>query len=188
MSAFLLSIFAVALAEIGDKTQLLALMLAVRFRRPRPIIAGMLCATLANHALASALGAWAGYSLAGGVLRWAVGLSFLAMAGWMLIPDKVNAGESAATRLGPFLATLVSFFLAEMGDKTQLATMALAADTGLPIAVALGSTLGLMAANLPVVLAGNAVLGVVPLRVARVAAAALFGLIGIATLLGGVGG
>jgi len=183
VEAFLLSALAVAVAEIGDKTQLLALLLAARYRRPLPIIAGMLLATLANHALAGALGNWLGGSLDARLLRWGLGLGFLAMAVWMLRPDRVDADDSANRRFGPFLVTLIAFFLAEIGDKTQIATIALAARFESPLAVVLGTTTGMMAVNVPVVLLGGAALKLVPMRTARLVAAVLFAAIGIATLI-----
>ena len=183
MQAFWISGLAVAVAEIGDKTQLLALLLAARFGRPWPIIAGMAVATLANHAAAGALGLWLAQAIDGPLLRWGLGLSFLAMGGWMLWPDSLPAEAGGASRFGPFLVTLVTFFLAEIGDKTQLATVALAARFDQPAAVVLGSTAGLLAADLPAVLIGQQALRRLPLRATRRCAAALFGLLGIATFL-----
>jgi Ca2+/H+ antiporter, TMEM165/GDT1 family len=183
VSAFLVSTFAVAIAEIGDKTQLLALVLAARFRRPAPIAAGILLATLANHALAGLLGAWLGTSFDGAWLHIVLGLAFLAMAGWMLLPDKPPEAEARPSRFGPFLVTLVLFFLVEIGDKTQIATVALGARYDSVTAVVLGTTAGMLLANLPVVLLGPTVIRLVPLRLARFGAAALFAALGIATLL-----
>jgi Ca2+/H+ antiporter, TMEM165/GDT1 family len=181
--AFLVSTLAVAVAEIGDKTQLLALVLAARFRQPAPIAAGILLATVANHALAGLLGAWLGASVDGSVLRIVLGLSFLVMAGWMLLPDKPPEAEARPSRFGPFLVTLVLFFLVEIGDKTQIATVVLGARYDSVTAVVLGTTAGMLLANLPVVLAGPAVMRLVPLRLARFGAAALFGVLGIAAFL-----
>lgn len=185
MESLLLSTGVVALAEIGDKTQLLAFLLAARFKRPAPIIAGILAATVVNHALAGALGAWITATLSPLVLRWALGLGFLAMAVWTLIPDKLERDEvKVAQRLGVFGATLVSFFLAEMGDKTQVATVALAAHYAAPVMVVIGTTLGMLVADVPAVFAGQQLATRVPMRLVHGVAAALFALLGIATLLG----
>src|SRR5690606_36463210 len=143
LEALLISTGIVALAEMGDKTQLLALVLAARYRKPLPIIAGILIATLVNHALAGALGAWLASFLAPGVLRWVLALSFIAMAGWMLIPDTLDEDSTAITSHGAFIATVIAFFLAEMGDKTQIATVALAAKYANFPAVVAGTTLGM---------------------------------------------
>ena len=175
----------VALAEMGDKTQLLAFLLAARFRRPWPIIAGILVATLANHSLAGALGTWITTVLSPAVLRWVLGVSFLAMAAWTLLPDDLDAAHSSGgQRLGVFGATLVTFFLAEMGDKTQLATVALAAHYALPATVILGTTLGMLIADVPAVFVGDRLADRLPLRWLRGIAAAVFALLGLATLLG----
>ncbi|CCG42320.1 TMEM165/GDT1 family protein [Magnetospirillum molischianum] len=183
MDALFVSAAIVAIAEIGDKTQLLALVLAARFRRPIPIILGILFATLANHGLA----AWAGTAVAawlgGEVMRWALGLSFLAMAGWILVPDKIDDDTPGiGERFGPFLATLVAFFLVEIGDKTQIATVALAARFDDLILVTLGTTLGMMAANVPAVLLGEAAATRLPLRLVHIVAAILFAIMGILAL------
>lgn len=185
MEAFLISTGVVALAEIGDKTQLLAFILAARFRRPWPIIAGILAATIVNHALAGAVGAWL-MALAGPVvMRWVLGVSFLAMAAWTLVPDHVDEGEVAPrSGRGVFLTTIVAFFLAEMGDKTQIATVALAAKYAMPVAVVAGTTLGMMIANVPAVFLGDRLLRRMPVRLVHGVAAALFAALGIATLLG----
>jgi len=188
MDALLFSTLAVAIAEIGDKTQLLALMMAARFGRPAPIIAGILLATLANHAMAVAMGAWLGQMVDATVLRWILGGSFLAMAVWILVPDKLDDADARPSRFGPFLVTLVAFFLAEMGDKTQIATVALGARYDAPVLVVLGTTLGMMLVNVPAVLLGQAALKIVPLRWARLGAALLFGALGMATLLAPVTG
>lgn len=189
MDSFLVSTGLVAAAEIGDKTQLLALLLAARFRRPLPIIAGILIATLANHALAGLAGYWAGGLVEGPWLRWGVGLSFLAMAAWALVPDRLEAGDTPPGMLatGAFLATLTCFFLAEMGDKTQVATILLAARLDGLAWIVLGTTLGMMLANVPVVLCGHAVAARVPARAVRVAAAVLFAVLGAAVLAGWLG-
>lgn len=182
MEAFLVSTGIVALAEMGDKTQLLALLLAARFRRPWPIILGILVATLLNHAFAGAVGAWLTHWLGGDILRWILGLSFLAMAVWTLIPDKMEDVEARAAPMGVFGTTLVAFFLAEMGDKTQFATIALAAKFSAFEVVVLGTTLGMMIANVPAVLLGERVTRVVSLKLIHAIAAALFALLGVATL------
>jgi putative Ca2+/H+ antiporter (TMEM165/GDT1 family) len=185
MEAFLISTGLVALAEMGDKTQLLSLVLAARYRRPWPIVWGILVATLANHALAGAAGtavtAWLGPQM----LRWIVGGSFLAMAVWMLIPDKIDAGEieKRQTRLGVFGTTLVAFFIAEMGDKTQIATVMLAAQYGVWLAVVLGTTLGMMIANVPVVWFGERITRRVPLKLVHVVSAAIFAGLGLWALV-----
>ena len=184
MDAFLLSTGIVALAEIGDKTQLLAFLLAARFRRPLPIVAGILVATIANHAFAAAVGAWVGAALGPGVLRWVLGLSFLAMAAWIMVPDKLDEGEAKLARYGVFLTTLIAFFLAEMGDKTQVATVALAARFDAMAAVVAGTTLGMMLANVPAVYFGERIANKVPLKLVHGIAAALFAVLGVATLLG----
>ena len=186
MEAFLVSTGAVAIAEIGDKTQLLAFVLAARFRKPVPIIAGILFATLFNHSLAGALGTWLMTVIGPTPLRWILGLSFLAMAAWTLIPDKVDddATASVAGRLGVFGTTFVAFFLAEMGDKTQLATIALAAKYAAPVAVIGGTTLGMMIANVPAVYLGDRLLTRVPMRLVHTGAAILFAGLGLATLFG----
>ena len=147
MEALLLSTGIVALAEIGDKTQLLSFILAAKFRRPWPICAGILVATLVNHALAGALGAWLTTVLGPTALRWGLGLSFLAMAAWMLVPDRFEEEDARLARFGVFGTTLVAFFLAEMGDKTQVATVALAAQYQVFLPVVIGTTVGMMIAR-----------------------------------------
>ncbi|MBX3603470.1 MAG: TMEM165/GDT1 family protein [Rubrivivax sp.] len=185
MEALLVSTGVVALAEFGDKTQLLSFVLAARFRRPGPIIAGILVATLVNHGLAGALGTWITSVLSPGALRWGLGLSFLAMAAWMLVPDKLDEAEAGGSaRLGVFGTTLLVFFLAEMGDKTQIATVALAAHYVAPMAVVIGTTLGMMVANVPAVLVGDRLAARVPMRLLHAVAAVVFALLGVATLLG----
>jgi Ca2+/H+ antiporter, TMEM165/GDT1 family len=182
MNAFLVSAAVVALAEFGDKTQLLSLLLAARFRQPLPIMCGILLATLANHAAAGAAGVLFGHMIGGAWLRWMLGLSFLAVAVWALIPDRLDERE-AVRRSGAFLTTLVAFFLAEIGDKTQIATIGLAARFDQLWAVVLGTTLGMMLANIPAVLLGDRMAGRLPVRAIRAAAAAVFAALGIATLL-----
>ncbi len=185
MEAFLVSTGIVALAEIGDKTQLLSLVLAARFRKPWPIVAGIFVATLANHALAGAAGAWVTTLLGPQTLRWLLGASFIAMAVWMLIPDKLgDAGAARAPRFGVFATTLVAFFLAEMGDKTQVATVMLAARYPAYLAVVAGTTLGMMLANAPVVWLGERVMRVLPLRAVHISCALVFLLLGTAALAG----
>jgi putative Ca2+/H+ antiporter (TMEM165/GDT1 family) len=180
--AFLVSTGLVALAEIGDRTQLLALILAARFQRPWPIIAGILVATLANHAAAGIAGVLLGGLLAGAWLRWVVGLSFLAMAVWALFPDRQDAEDGVRARGGVFLTTAIVFFLVEIGDKTQIATIGLAARFDAIVAVVIGTTLGMMLANVPVVILGDRLAGRLPLRAIRYAAACVFAALGIATL------
>ncbi len=184
MDAFLVSTAIVALAEIGDKTQLLAFILAARFRRPWPIVLGILVATLANHAFAAAVGTWLTTLMGPQTLRWVLGLSFIAMAVWTLIPDKLDEDEARLPRLGVFGATLVAFFLAEMGDKTQSATVALAAQYQALVAVVAGTTLGMMIANVPAVLLGDRIATRMPVKLVHGIAAAIFLGLGIATLAG----
>jgi putative Ca2+/H+ antiporter (TMEM165/GDT1 family) len=175
----------VALAEIGDKTQLLAFILAARFKKPLPIIAGILLATLVNHGLAGALGAWITSSVNPEILRWVLGVSFLGMALWTMIPDKIDEDETrVATRFGVFGATLITFFLAEMGDKTQLATVALAAHYAAPSTVVIGTTLGMLIADVPAVFIGDKLASRIPMRLVHSVASAIFALLGLATLLG----
>jgi Ca2+/H+ antiporter, TMEM165/GDT1 family len=184
MEAFLISSGIVALAEIGDKTQLLSFFLAARFKRPWPICLGILVATLANHACAGALGQWLTTLMGPQVLRWVLGLSFLAMAGWMLIPDKLDAADAEAPRFGVFGTTLVAFFLAEMGDKTQIATVALAARFDAFLPVVTGTTVGMMLANVPAVLVGDRLAARLPVRLVHGVAAGVFAVLGVAALLG----
>ncbi len=185
MEAFLISTGIVALAEMGDKTQLLSLVLAARFRKPWPIVLGILVATLANHGLAGAVGSWVTTVLGPDVLRWVLGLSFIAMAVWMLIPDKLDDDETQdAPRMGVFLTTVVAFFLAEMGDKTQIATVMLAAQYQAWFAVVAGTTLGMMLANAPVVWLGDAITQRVPLRLVHMVSAVVFAVLGVIALIG----
>ncbi|HXS52478.1 MAG TPA: TMEM165/GDT1 family protein [Usitatibacter sp.] len=185
MESLLISTGVVALAEIGDKTQLLAFLLAARFKRPLPIVAGILCATLVNHGLAGALGAWITATVSPPVLRWVLGASFLAMAAWTLVPDEIEQDEARLSKgMGVFGATLVTFFLAEMGDKTQIATIALAAHYGTPVLVVIGTTLGMLLADVPAVFAGEKLAKKIPMRLVHSIAAAIFAAIGLATLLG----
>lgn len=184
MEAFFVSTGIVALAEMGDKTQLLALVLALRFRRPWPIVWGILVATLLNHALAGAVGAWVTTLLGPDVLRWVLGVSFIAMAAWMLVPDKLDDGDTAATpRFGVFGTTLVAFFLAEMGDKTQIATVMLAAQYNAFYAVVAGTTLGMMLANAPVVWLGERMTRKIPIKAIHIASAVVFAVLGVLALV-----
>jgi Ca2+/H+ antiporter, TMEM165/GDT1 family len=184
MEAFLVSTGLVALAEIGDKTQLLALVLAARFRKPIPIILGILIATLLNHALAGAAGAWLSHAVGDRAMRWALGLSFIAMAVWMLIPDKYEEQQDCKPRFGVLATTLVAFFLLEIGDKTQIATVALAAKYEALLAVVMGTTLGMMIANVPAVLLGEVAATKLNVRLVQRIAAAIFMVLGIVVLLG----
>lgn len=184
MDAFFISTGIVALAEIGDKTQLLAFILAAKFRKPLPIILGVLVATIANHAFAGALGAWITALVSPQTLRWVLGLSFLGMAIWTLIPDKFDESEAKFGRFGVFGTTLIAFFLAEMGDKTQIATVALAAQFQAFWPVVAGTTLGMMIANVPAVLLGDRIANRMPVRIVHSIAALIFALLGIATLFG----
>jgi putative Ca2+/H+ antiporter (TMEM165/GDT1 family) len=185
MEALLLSTGVVALAEIGDKTQLLAFILAARFKKPVPIIFGILCATLVNHGLAGALGAWITSAITPEILRWVLGASFIGMAIWTLIPDKIEEEETqVAHRFGVFGATLVTFFLAEMGDKTQIATVALSAHYASPLWVIAGTTLGMLIADVPAVFIGDKLANKIPMKLVHSVAAAVFALLGVATLLG----
>ena len=184
MQAFLVSTGVVALGEMGDKTQLLALLLAAHFKRPWPIMAGILVATLANHAAAGWLGAGIAAWLGPQWLRWIIGGSFLAMALWMLVPDEAGDAPGGEARFGVFGTTLVAFFLAEMGDKTQIATVALAARYDALVAVVAGTTLGMMIANVPAVLLGEKVAKAVPMRLVHGVSAFIFAVLGIMTLAG----
>jgi putative Ca2+/H+ antiporter (TMEM165/GDT1 family) len=184
LEAFLVSTGVVALGEMGDKTQLLAIVLAAMFRRPWPIVAGILVATLANHAMAGALGGWVAQLMGPEVLRWVIGLSFLAMALWMLVPDKLDDDTGAGKqRFGVFGTTVVAFFLAEMGDKTQIATVALAARYTEVVQVVMGTTVGMMLANVPAVFLGDKIAKKVSMRVVHGVAAAIFAVLGVLTLL-----
>ncbi len=183
MEAFLISTSVVALAEMGDKTQLLSLVLAARFRKPWPIVLGIFVATLVNHALAGAVGAWITSYLGENAMRWILGLSFIAMAIWMLIPDKLDEDEvSGHSRWGVFGTTLVAFFLAEMGDKTQIATVMLAAKYNAYLWVVAGTTLGMMLANAPVVWLGDRLVKRVPIRLVHVVSAVIFLVLGVLAL------
>jgi putative Ca2+/H+ antiporter (TMEM165/GDT1 family) len=182
LEAFLVSTGVVALGEMGDKTQLLAMLLAVKFRKPVPIISGIFVATLLNHASAGLVGGWVASTLGPNLLRWVIGVSFLLMAGWMLIPDKIDDGATTTQRFGVFGTTLIAFFLAEMGDKTQIATVALAARYQDLFAVVAGTTLGMLIADVPAVFVGDRLAKKVPMKLVHGIAAAIFAILGLATL------
>ena len=184
MEAFLISTGIVALAEIGDKTQLLAFILAAKFRKPVPIIIGILIATLANHGFAGAFGTWVTTLLSPETLRWILGVSFIAMAVWTLIPDKFDEDEAKFARFGVFGTTLIAFFLAEMGDKTQVATVALAAQFQSLFCVVAGTTIGMMIANVPAVIMGDRIANKLHVDLVHRIAAAIFAVLGVVTLLG----
>lgn len=185
LEGFLLSTGIVALAEIGDKTQLLAFLLAARFKKPAPIILAILVATLINHGLAGAVGAFIVSQVSPDVLRWILGASFIGMAVWTMIPDKIEEEESQiATKLGVFGATLITFFLAEMGDKTQLATIALSASIQNTFIVVAGTTLGMMIADVPAVFIGDKLADKIPVKAVHTVSALIFLILGILALLG----
>ena len=185
MESILVSTGVVALAEIGDKTQLLAFILAARFKKPLPIILGILVATVINHGLAGALGAWITSTISPEVLRWVLGASFIGMAIWTMIPDKIEEEETQiAQRFGIFGATFITFFLAEMGDKTQIATVAMAAHYTEPLMVVIGTTLGMLIADVPAVFAGDKLANKIPMKLVHSIAAAVFALLGVLTLVG----
>jgi Ca2+/H+ antiporter, TMEM165/GDT1 family len=185
MESILVSTGVVALAEMGDKTQLLAFILAARFKRPLPIVLGILFATLLNHGLAGALGTWITTVIGADILRWVLGISFIGMAIWTLIPDNIEEEETQiASKLGVFGATFITFFLAEMGDKTQLATIALAAHYTAPVMVIAGTTLGMLIADVPAVFLGHKFAEKIPMRLVHTIAAGIFALMGVLTLLG----
>ena len=183
LESFLVSTLVVGLAEIGDKTQILSLILATRFRRPVPIIFGILIATIANHAAAGFAGTYFGNLLDGSWMRWILGLSFLSVAVWALFPDRYEGDVQKISRSGAFFSTLVAFFLAEVGDKTQIATVALAARFEQFYPVVIGTTLGMMLANIPVVVAGDRIGNRLPIRIIRVIAALVFAALGVFTLV-----
>ena len=184
LEALLVSTAVVAVGELGDKTQLLSLVLAARFQKPWPIVAGILVATLANHALAGLAGNWVRSVVPEDVLRWLLALSFFAVAAWALKPDKLDDDDAPpASRWGVFAATTVAFFIAEIGDKTQIATVMLAAQFESLIAVVLGTTLGMLVVNVPTVFLGNAASARIPFRLVRIVAAALFAGLGVWVLL-----
>jgi putative Ca2+/H+ antiporter (TMEM165/GDT1 family) len=180
MESLFVSTGVVALAEIGDKTQLLAFILAARFKKPMPIILGILVATAVNHGLAGALGAWITSTIRPEILRWILGASFIGMAIWTLIPDKIEEEETQiAQRFGVFGATLITFFLAEMGDKTQIATIAMAAHYADPLLVVIGTTLGMLIADVPAVFVGDKLASRIPMKLVHTMAAAIFALLGL---------
>jgi putative Ca2+/H+ antiporter (TMEM165/GDT1 family) len=184
MDAFFVSTGIVALAEMGDKTQLLALVLAVRYQKPWPIVWGILVATLLNHGLAGAVGAWVTTVVGPDILRWFLAASFIAMAVWMLVPDTLDdAPSDAQPRWGVFGTTVLAFFLAEMGDKTQIATVMLAAQYQAYFWVVAGTTLGMMLANAPVVWLGERMTRLVPMRVVHTVSALIFAALGVAVLI-----
>ena len=182
--ALITSLGLVALAEIGDKTQLLSFALAARYRRPGPIIAGILVATLANHALAASVGVVLAQWIDASVLRWIVGLLFAAFALWTLVPDKLDGDSVQTSSAGVFMTALTAFFIAEMGDKTQLATVALGARFAQPVTVTLGTTIGMLVANIPAVWIGERLATRLPFKAIRVAAAMLFLVTALVTLFG----
>ena len=184
MDAFLVSTGIVALAEIGDKTQLLAFLLAARFRRPLPIVCGIFVATIANHAFAAAVGALVSKLLGPDVMRWVLGIAFLGMAAWIMVPDEVDEDETPLARFGVFLTTMLAFFVAEMGDKTQVATVMLGARFDNVFAVTAGTTMGMMIANVPAVYFGDRIAGRIPLKLVHGLAALVFAVLGVATLFG----
>ena len=184
MEAFFISTGIVALAEIGDKTQLLAFILAAKFREPVPIVLGILVATLANHGFAGAVGAWVTTLLSAEALRWILGVSFIAMAVWTLIPDKFDEDDAKLARFGVFGTTLIAFFFAEMGDKTQVATVALAAQFQSLFWVVAGTTVGMMIANVPAVIMGDRIAHKMPVVLVHRVAATIFAVLGVLTLLG----
>ncbi len=185
MESLFVSTGVVALAEIGDKTQLLAFILAARFKKPIPIIAGILVATVINHGLAGALGAWITSAISPEILRWVLGASFIGMAIWTLIPDEIEEDETlVAKRFGVFGTTLITFFLAEMGDKTQIATVAMAAHYAQPLMVVIGTTLGMLIADVPAVFVGDKLAHKIPMKLVHGIAAGVFAVLGVATLLG----
>jgi len=184
IDALLVSTGVVALAEIGDKTQLLAFILAARFKKPIPIVLGILAATIINHGLAGALGAWITSLVSPDIMRWILGASFIGMAIWTLIPDKIEDEETqVAKHLGVFGATFITFFLAEMGDKTQIATIALAASYGTPWLVVIGTTLGMLIADVPAVFIADKFADKIPMKLVHSIAAAIFAALGVLTLL-----
>lgn len=184
MEAFLISIGVVVLAEFGDKTQLLALILATRFKKPLPIILGIFFATGLNHCLAGAVGMWISTIITPKMLRWTLGISFICMAFWTLIPDKIDHDEGQLGKnLGVFGATFLTFFLAEMGDKTQIATISLTAHYSAPLLVISGTTLGMLIADIPAVFIGNTFAEKIPMKLVHSIAAIIFLMFGLFTLI-----
>jgi Ca2+/H+ antiporter, TMEM165/GDT1 family len=183
LQSFLISVGLVALAEMGDKTQLLSLMLAARFRKPVPIILGILAATLANHAFAGAIGAWVSKMIGVTILSWILAASFVAMAIWILIPDKSDDLKETTNRFGIFGTTFIAFFFAEMGDKTQVATVALAAQYPSLFWVVAGTTVGMMIANIPAIYIGDKMSQKLPLKPIRIIASCLFLVLAVLAVL-----
>ena len=184
MEAFLVSTGIVALAEIGDKTQLLTLVLAARYKKPGPIVAGIFLATLVNHAIAGAIGAWLTKAIGPDAMRWILGISFIAMASWMLVPDRLDGDAGASRKVGGvFATTTVLFFIVEIGDKTQIATVALAARFDSLMAVVMGTTIGMILANAPVAFFGEALAKRLPVRAVHVVAAVVFAALGVGVLV-----
>ena len=184
MDPFFISTGSVAVGELGDKTQLLSLILATRLRRPVPIIAGIFAATLINHLIACSVGEWVGTLMTPTILRWVLGISFLAVAAWALIPDKMDENVKTQGNYGVFMLTAVTFFMAEMGDKTQIIALALAAKYDALVAVVAGTTLGMMIVNIPTVLFAERATKWVPVKVVRMVAALVYAILGVITLLG----
>lgn len=185
MESFFISTGVIALAEMGDKTQLLAFLLAARFKKPLPIILGILCATLANHGLAGVTGVWIAANISTEILRWVLGLSFIAMAIWTVIPDKIEEEETqVAKQLGVFGATLITFFLAEMGDKTQIATVIMAAHYANLWLVVAGTTLGMLMADVPAVFIGDRLATKISMPLVHSIAAIIFAAMGVVALMG----
>jgi putative Ca2+/H+ antiporter (TMEM165/GDT1 family) len=184
VSAFIVSTGIVALAEIGDKTQLLAFILAAKFKKPIPIIFGILVATLVNHGLAGAIGEWLTSFATPQTMGLILGISFIAMAAWTLIPDKFDEDDAKLAQFGIFGTTLIAFFLAEMGDKTQVATVALAAKYHALLPVVAGTTFGMMIANVPAVILGKKIAQKMPVKLVHSIAAGIFAVLGVITLLG----
>jgi Ca2+/H+ antiporter, TMEM165/GDT1 family len=184
LESLLVSTGVVALAEIGDKTQLLAFLLAARFKKPVPIILGILAATIINHALAGAVGVWITKLLSPQTLRWVLGGSFIAMALWTLVPDKMDDDDAKTSqRFGVFITTFITFFLAEMGDKTQIATVAMTAHYAAPVMVVIGTTIGMLIADVPAVFIGEKLAYRIPMKLVRYVAASVFAVLGVATLV-----
>jgi len=184
MDPFFISTGSVAVGELGDKTQLLSLILATRLRKPLPIIAGIFAATLINHLIACSVGEWVGTLMTPTVLRWVLGISFLAVAVWALIPDTMDENVKTQGNYGVFMLTAVTFFMAEMGDKTQIIALALAARYDALVAVVAGTTLGMMIVNIPTVLFAERATKWIPVNVVRIVAALIYAILGVITLLG----
>jgi putative Ca2+/H+ antiporter (TMEM165/GDT1 family) len=184
MDPFFISTGSVAVGELGDKTQLLSLILATRLRKPVPIIAGIFVATLVNHLIACLVGEWVSTLITPNILRWVLGISFLAVAAWALVPDKMDDEVKTQGTYGIFVLTMITFFVAEMGDKTQIIALALAAKYNALLAVVAGTTLGMMLVNVPTVLLAERATKWVPLKVVRVIAAIIYAVLGVLTLTG----